>query len=220
MRTNISRLKHTFSSLAILLLTTSFFYAHAQTVAKEPTKGVLFEAKSGKNAVYLYGSIHLAKADFYPLPAPVEAAYRKAKVLAVEADTSDMLAMAAVLPLMTFAPPDKVEKHLSPATWQKLQEFTGPAAEQMQALRPMMLTTMLVMGAFSQQGYDSQMGIDLHFITRAKSDKKKLVELESLASQAKLLGDVSDEDGDAMLSQTLDGLRSGDLIQETLKLLV
>jgi uncharacterized protein len=218
MRTNISRLKHTFSSLAILLLTTSFFYAHAQTVAKEPTKGVLFEAKSGKNAVYLYGSIHLAKADFYPLPARVQAAYKQAKVLVVEVDSSDEKALSAAMPLMTYVAPDKLENHVTPATWKKLPTLTGETAERVQTLRPMTLCIGLVFEAFSHLGYDPQLGIDLHFIKRAKGDRKKIVELESLASQMELMNSISDEEGDELLSETLDALRSGTLTQETLKL--
>ena len=58
-------------------------------------------------------------------------------------------------------------------------------------------------------------GIDLHFIKRAKKDGKQLVELESLEFQARMLGGLSDEDGDAMLSQTLHSLSNGDAVRDT-----
>jgi hypothetical protein len=91
----------------------------------------------------------------------------------------------------------------------------GASAAQFQSLKPAMVATGLMIGVVAQQGYDPAQGIDLHFIKRAKKDGKQLVELESLEFQARMLGGLSDEDGDAMLSQTLHSLSNGDAVRDT-----
>ncbi len=185
------------------------------TSADQPAKGILWEVKSATNTAYLYGALHIGKADFYPLPAAVDAAYRQAGTLAIEVDPTDPLANATMLPLLTYAAPDKLQQHLRPQTWQALKAFAGPAVEQLQTLRPAMLATTFVMQVFSAQGYDPQYGIDLHFIQRAKVDRKKLVELESLQFQAGVLGGLSDTEGDAMVGQILSGMKDGSLQRES-----
>ena len=188
--------------------------ATAQTLSTQPAKGVLWEVKSATNRVYLFGSIHIAKADFYPLPAAVDDAYQQADTLAVEVDPTDPSASQKAIPLLTYAAPDTLEKHLREETWRNLKSVTGPAAEQFQTLRPAMLVMVFAAQFFSQQGYDPKYGIDLHFINQAKADQKKLVELESMEFQAGVLGGLSDADGDAMVGEILRGLRSGALQRE------
>lgn len=196
---------------AFMLLGTA---ASAQPPSTQPAIGVLWEVKSATNTAYLYGSIHIAKADFYPLPAAVEAAYRQADTLVVEMDPTDPAATARAMPLLTYAAPDKLERHLSKETWLSLKAMTGEAAEQIQSLRPATLVMTFAMQFFARQGYDPKYGIDLHFMNQAKADHKQLVELESVEFQAGVLGGLSDADGDAMLERTLRGMRSGALQRE------
>ena len=211
---------HSFSKQASLLIVSVLFSCNvfAKTVAEAPAKGVLWEVKSATNTAYLFGSIHLAKASFYPLPDKVQKAYQQADTLAVELDSSDRNAIVKAMPLLTYAAPDKLQNHLQPATWDGLKEYVGPAAERFQILKPAMVATGLMVGTFAKQGYDPSFGVDVHFITRAKKDKKQIVELESMEFQAKILGGLSDEEGDAMLSQTITSLKSGEAASDTNRL--
>lgn len=181
--------------------------AKANAPAEEKTRGLLFEIKSGKNTAYLFGSIHIAKADFYPMSPKVEQAYKQADTVAVEADTSDMQAVQAIMPKMTYAAPDKLENHLTPATWADFKAVFGMGADQMQMLKPFTVTSALAVQIGMQLGYNPQQGIDLHFIQRAKADKKTLVELESLAFQADVLSSFSDEEGDALIVSLLKSVK-------------
>lgn len=189
--------------------------AEPAKTAETPARGVMWEVRSGDQRAYLFGSIHLAKAGFYPLPDQVQAAYQQADTLAVEIDASDASVTKRMMPLLTYKEKDKLEKHLKPATWQKLQKLTGPAAERLQTLKPAVVASALVIGGFARLGYDPKQGVDLHFIERAKEDKKPLVELESAEFQAKVLGGLSDGDGDALLAETLDGMANGQLLADT-----
>ncbi|MBR7799944.1 TraB/GumN family protein [Undibacterium fentianense] len=181
---------------------------------ESPTRGLLFEIKSGNQRAYLFGSIHIAKADFYPMSSKVEAAYRQADTVAIEADTSDTQAVQAMMPKLSYLAPDKLENHLSSTTWTSLKAVFGPALEQMQAYKPFVVTSGLAVQIGMQMGYEPKYGIDLHFIQRAKSDKKALVELESLAFQADVLGGLSDEEGDALLSSTIESLKKQEFLSE------
>lgn len=180
-----------------------------------PAHGVLWEIRSATNTAYLFGSVHLARADFYPLPESVQQAYRQADTLAVELDSDDAQAVAKAMPLLTYAAPDRLQNHLQKATWAQLQRFTGDATTGLQRLKPAVVATGLMMQVFASQGYDPQQGVDLHFIRRARADRKPVIELESMEFQSRILGGLSDADGDALLAQTLDSLSSGDAVQET-----
>ena len=214
MHTTLSRLNR----LIRLLISATLFMgaaASAESSSTQSAKGVLWEVKSATNTVYLFGSIHLAKANFYPLPPAVEAAYRQADTLAVEIDPTDATATAKAMPLLTYAAPDKLEKHLRPQTWGKLKSVAASAVDQLQVLRPAMLAAALTLQIFMAKGYEPGYGIDLHFINQAKVDHKKLVELESAEFQAGILGSLSDAEGDAMIAETLQELGNGELERES-----
>lgn len=191
------------------------FHGLAQAADDTPANGIMWEVKSATNTAYLFGSFHLAKASFYPLPAAVQNAYQQADTVAVEVDASDPQFSRKMMPLLSYAAPDKLENHVQKATWESMQKLLGASAAQFQSLKPAMVATGLMIGIVAQQGYDPAQGVDLHFIKRAKKDGKQLVELESLEFQARMLGGLSDEDGDAMLSMTLQSLSNGDAVRDT-----
>ena len=200
--------------IAACVITLVGHTALADNLINRPSSGLLFELKSQLNTVYVFGSIHLAKASFYPLSTQVEQAYAQAATVAVEADVTDAVASKNALPLLSYVSPDKIQNHLSATTWQSLQAFAGPAVEQLQGFKPAVAAMGITLGVFAQQGYDPAYGIDLHFIHRAKADKKKLLELESLAFQAGVLGGLTDQEGDALINQSLEALRNGEAVRD------
>jgi len=173
---------------------------------------LLWEIKGTNHSVFLFGSIHIAKPDFYPLPDYIEQAYRQADVVAVEVDPSAAGAGAKMAPFITYAAPDKLQKHLTPGMWQRVAAKLGPTAEQVQPMKPAMLSVLMSLGVYGDLGYAPQAGIDLHFISRAKADNKSLVELETIEFQAAVLGGLNDQDGESMLKQMLDGMENGEAI--------
>lgn len=61
----------------------------AAAQAQDAVKILLWQVKSKDNTVYLYGTIHVGKTSFYPLPDAVENAFGQSARLAVEADITD-----------------------------------------------------------------------------------------------------------------------------------
>ena len=49
---------------------------------------------------------------------------------------------------------------------------------------------------------------------RSKTDKKTLVELESLDFQADIIGGLNDEESDALISSLIDGMKKGEMMKE------
>uniref|UniRef100_UPI00375265CE TraB/GumN family protein n=1 Tax=Undibacterium sp. TaxID=1914977 RepID=UPI00375265CE len=176
------------------------------------------QSKKGKTIAYLYGSIHVAKADFYPLSTPVRKAYAQADTILVEADITNEAANKATAGKLTYVAPDKLENHLSPATWGALKAMTGEMTDQFQQYHPVMVAMGLTVSVGQQLGYDPALGIDLHFIKAAKKDKKNLMELDSVQFQADVLANLSDAESDALLANTLDSFRKGEVKQEFARL--
>jgi uncharacterized protein YbaP (TraB family) len=188
--------------------------------AEPPAAGkpLLWEVKSSTNSVYVLGSMHVATRDFYPLPQPVEDAYRKSDELVVEVDVTDQAEMAKSIPLLTYAPPDSLDQHVSPEVWKAVEAESAETKQDpatLKPLKPAMLASLLIVDALAKHGYDPQAGIDLHFLTSAHADSKRIVELESAEFQAGVLGGLTDEEGNAMLGDTLEEMRTGELQRST-----
>jgi uncharacterized protein len=189
----------------------------ACSAGAEPAAGgklFLWEVKSATNSVYIFGSIHAATPDMYPLPQAVEDAYHRADRLVVEADVTDQAKAVKSLSLLMYTPPDGLDKHVSPEVWKQLEATPLANEAALKTLKPAALASVLVVAAMAIHGYDPQAGIDVHFLNSAHAEAKQVVELESVEFQAGILGAVSDEDGDLMLSETLKEVRSGELVRE------
>lgn len=179
----------------------------ADKSAESPTKGLLFEIKSGDKTAYLFGSIHIAKADFYPMSPKVDAAYAQADTLAIEADATDQAEMMKYLPKLMYSGGDKLQNHLTADTWNTMVGMVGPQAEQMQMFKPAMAAMSIAMGAASVRGYLPEFGIDAHYINRAKNENKKIVELESVEFQVDMLASLSDSEGDSMMADIFNSFK-------------
>jgi uncharacterized protein len=200
------------------LLTLAFIAGAAGAEPAATGKIFLWEVKSSTNSVYLFGSLHVAREDFYPLPKAVEEAYRKADELVVEIDITDTARMAETFSLLTYAPPDSLDHHLSPEVWKQVEAASKQTQQDVTSLKPLKpatLASMLALTALAAHGYDPQAGIDLHFLTAAHADGKRIVELETPEYQARILGGLNDADAQAMLSETLEEMRTDDLVRAT-----
>ena len=197
----------------------------AQAVAASKVKGLLYEvqipAATAKGAdkkkptkFYLFGSIHIARADFYPMSPAVLRAYKQADAVAVEADVSNTETSSEIVEKLSYVSPNKLESHLSPATWESLKSMAGANTEQFQRFKPVMVAMGLTISVGQQMGFEPSQGIDLHFILQSRKDKKELLELEGVSLQANVLGDLSDAEGDALLAAALDSVRKGDAPKE------
>src|SRR5687767_9548647 len=75
---------------SVILLVMPHGALRGQQAAKPQTKHSLWKVEGRTNALYLFGSIHFLKKEFYPLPQPIEDAYKQAQVVVFEVDMDEM----------------------------------------------------------------------------------------------------------------------------------
>ncbi len=180
--------------------------------AQSASKSLLWQVKSKSNTVYLFGTIHVGKLSFYPLPDAVEGAFKKSAKLVVEADVTNLDSMAATLPLMKYTPPDSLDtqipKPLLDRAKVQFARFKIPY-EEAKLLKPFMVGGLLSIAEFTRLGYDQRYGVDGYFIEKAVLGGKAVLELESVEQQMKLLSSLAREEQEAVLSNAISALESG-----------
>ncbi len=178
-------------------------------------RGLLWEVRSARTTVYLLGTLHVGREDLYPLPAAVENAYAAAGTLALEVDpTQDRPLPPAARAAAFYTSPDTLDRHLSPALNQNLQEVIeqmGFAGHFPRDMKPAMAAMLLTVIEAGRAGLDPRLGIDAHLARRAREDGKKIVELESATAQLMLLDELGLDNQAALLAATVEGVRSGQL---------
>lgn len=194
-----------FARQFVLLFALALYASWAQ--AAEENKGFLWKVSDSNSTVYLLGSVHFANSNYYPMSGAIEAAFAEADTVAVEVD------MTSIDPIKTqqmmqemgsYQDGRTLQDELSPETWRKLEDYLaqqGIPAHLVISQKPGMLIMTLTSMELMKLGMSPQFGIDLHFLSRAKGNKR-VVELETLEQQMELLLDM--DDGDVAMNQTLE----------------
>lgn len=199
--------------LLILLFTSSHVVA-----AKD--KPFLWKVSAQEATVYLLGSLHAATIDMYPLPTPLYQAFDEANYLVVELDINKVDAQAqlrAIQKYGLYTDGSQIDQHISNKTWQQLKAYLKSrqmSELQMRGMKPWLVNLTVTVGEFSRLGYDTALGIDQHFLDRAKG--KPIIELETLEGQMKVLASASDEQQESNLVITLDSV---DEMAETMNIM-
>ena len=103
----------------------------------------------------------------------------------------------------------KLSQHISETTREKLEEKLqelGLSPADFSRFKPWFLAVTLTTLELQRLGFNPAYGLDLHFYTKAKADKKELAYLESVEYQLSLLGEMNAQDQTSFLNQTLQDL--------------
>lgn len=213
----------------IIVVFLSLFLMAFQALAAE--RGALFKAtgtgKDGGNTLYLYGTMHVGRADFYPLEPRIRAAIAAAPTLALEVDaTKDPAATLAAFQQYGMFPAGSpgmaglpAERRLRIENGLK-QQGVDPAA--LARMKPWMVVTLLALGDMVKLGYDPALGVDQHLAQLARSNMARttrIAELESVQYQAALMNRLSVEDQWRLLEEALEHIASGRQQRETREML-
>ena len=181
----------------------------AQQAVKPATKHLLWKVEGRTNAMYLFGSIHFLKKSFYPLPQPIEDAYKQSQVVVFEADVGEMNSPDAQVKMIQSAKAaegETLKDVLSKETYAKLEAHltdSGLPIAVFDPLRPWMVAVALVSTEIMKLGYNPEEGVDRYFFGKAKKDKKETASLETLDAQLGLFTGLTKQEQDAMLRETL-----------------
>ena len=172
----------------------------------------LWEVSSLTNRVYLFGTVHAGRKEWYPLPSAVENAYADSAVLVVEADITDLDAMRKSTEAMTYKPPDSLKNHVSPDDYARFRRLLARYAipeQQVAQLKPFMAVSLLVFSEWGRSGFLPEHGVDAYFIRKAKGDLKKIVEIEGVDEQIRLMDSLTEAEMKMLFEGTLSALESG-----------
>ncbi|WP_455203005.1 TraB/GumN family protein [Kaarinaea lacus] len=181
--------KYTIGLTLVVLL-----FAHSAVQAKS----FLWRAQSNNSTVFLMGSIHFAKPDFYPLADVIEQSFAKSSVLVVEINEGEMdkTAMQQMIVDKGLYPEnDSIENHISEETLQLLKTYLDKNKMPLLGfgkMKPGFLAMTLSVAHIIKLGYLPQFGIDMYFINKA--EKKTILQLESAKEQLELFFSLPNEE--------------------------
>lgn len=206
----------------IIVVFFSLFLMAFQALAAE--RGALFKVSNGANAVYLYGTIHAGRPDFYPIEPRIRSALGAAPTLALEVDMAGKEAAIAAAMFKHGMFPDGTAglTGLAPERRQRIEaalqkQGIPPAA--VVRMKPWLLVATLAVAEASKLGYDAKLGVDVHLAGLARAGgKTRIAELETMEYQMALLDRLPVEDQWKLLEETLGNMESGRQTRETREL--
>lgn len=185
------------------LLTLFYIFGSASSYA-EP---VLWLAQKGQQQLYLFGSVHLAKPDIYPLPSRYLDLFDSSVRLVIETDVRNFSAedQKLMLSLVRADADQDLQALLGEARFEQLQQIAQQLGlrGQLQAYQPWYLAMLISMQQIKSLGYRASEGLDLHFIHRASDQQKRIVSLETPAEQIHTLSSLESIELE-LLTQTID----------------
>ncbi|MCF7921008.1 MAG: TraB/GumN family protein [Candidatus Cloacimonetes bacterium] len=156
--------------------------------------------KAGNNdvTVYLCGSVHLLKPEFYPLREEIENAFAGSDALVVEFDITKMDIGKIQQMIMTegmYQDERTLETTMPAEYYQKLGKVIsdcGYNLEQFKMQKPWYMTMTHSSLMVQSLGYRSEAGVDMYFLNKAGEDKE-ILQLETPESQFRLLSEMDEQ---------------------------
>jgi uncharacterized protein len=189
----------------------------AAASAAEPVKAaaaplLLWRVQHAGAVMHLFGSVHVARAETYPLDPRIEAAFSASDVLVLELDLDDAARARAAQrtqELALYGPGQALSTQVSPETWALFSRTVESAATRavLSRFRPWFVALALTAAELERLGFDAELGVDEHF-RRRSAGVKRIVALETVESQLVLFNDLDAHKQDELLRQTLEELPS------------
>lgn len=191
--------------------------------AGAPQRGTLYRVTYRGNTSYLFGTVHVGKTAFYPLEPQVTQALAVAKKLVIEVDIRNTEAMRlAIMRHGLYPAGQTINQHLSADATAQLRQAlrrSGTPFESIVRMKPWMVANLLLVQEMARHGFPTEQGIELHFLSIADKQKKKVQELETADYQLSLFDSMSDEEQEAYLLENLTELASGVAMKKALELI-
>src|SRR5258708_4622638 len=85
-----------------------------------PKRGLLYEIGGGAATIYLFGTLHVGKPEFYPLGRETNRALTEAKKLYLEVNLTDPTVAKTVRDVATYPEGESLERTLPPSLMKKV----------------------------------------------------------------------------------------------------
>lgn len=169
----------------------------------------------GGNTAWLFGSIHVGRESFYPLPDYVIDAYKGADCLAVEFDIkayeSDLAAQTQAMSCLVDLTGNTVDKKVDKDIYNEavsIMEDYGMYNSFLDLYVPAMWSMLIDNILYEEMGVRTDLGIDRHMLELAYEDGKTILDVESAEFQYSMFAGFSDELQEYMLKSSVEAYNS------------
>lgn len=188
-------------------------------VAGSRHQGALFRITQAGHTLYLFGTIHVGRAEFFPLEPIVSDALRNASVLALELDPSRQDKVQTALLRYGIAPAGQspLPPPLQTRRAALLQHYRMlPTALDM--MQPWLQAAALTVAEFAVNGFDTANSVDGYLTQQfQKADNRRPVRgLETAESQLRLFGQLNTPEQLQFLDDTMHDLEDPASKQRTI----
>jgi len=180
-----------------------------KAVSAETDKPPFYQVQWQGKSAYLLGSIHIGRADFYPLPTQIETALGKAKGLVVEVDMNKADSNAL---LRQYGRADKTKgldwQSRDKQTVESMTPYcaaTANVCQSIQSFAPWLQATQVNLIRYNNLGYSTDYGVDMQLIARHAA--LPVYQLETAESQFQLLASF---DSQAQWSMVREAISTSD----------
>jgi len=184
-----------------------------------PNRGLFYEISRNGQTAYLFGTIHVGRADFFPLELVVTQALAQSSELVVELDATQGDKMQAAILRHAVLPDSRsLDTLLTPTLRKRLHtqlDALGIPRDSVQPFKPWMASLSLVMGSMQAYGFNPGYATDLYLIELARNLNKTIGELESIDYQLKLFDSIPPKEQLDFLDETLKSLEKGQMEGDT-----
>lgn len=163
------------------------------------------------HTIWLFGSIHVGREDFYPLPEYVTSAFDQAEALAVEFDVrlyeQDLAAQVQDLLNYTYIDGTTIQDYIDPELYQEavaLLPSSGMPEDMMKLYKPIFWATLIEAASYETETTSTTLGIDLHMIDAAYARNMPVLSIESPDFQSSTTANFSPELQELCLRQAVD----------------
>ena len=176
------------------------------------------------NVIWLFGSIHVGREDYYPLPDYVLDAFDGSDSLAVELDViafeKDTRLQFDALSAMVYNDGTKIKDHISAELYEEAVELLTEYDYYVSLLDmycPAFWSSALDSLLVEEIGVKTDLGIDRHLINRAYDADKEIIDIESAKFQYEMLADFDDEVQALLLESSVESFKDKEKTAAELK---
>jgi uncharacterized protein YbaP (TraB family) len=180
--------------------------------ASSPKRGVLFEVSNGANTIYLFGTLHVGRPDFYPLNAAITRPLAAAGRVWFELDFSDLGALQRMASAGEYTDGTTLDQKLPPALMRRVEAALGrqgTSSGSLHTKKPWAVVAELVMVDAEQLGYSPIFAADIYLATIAQLLGKPISGLESIDEQVAALSAMNDDEQKAEVEAVVATIEDG-----------
>lgn len=184
----------------LLLLCGGLLQAPAQAEPHAP----FYKAERNGQVVYVLGTLHVGRDDFYPMRPVIENAARQSTRFYLEIDLDEPSVAEKMSRAMLCSHPC-LKETLSESEWNTLALRVGnqeTALRALERMRPWAAAVVLTLGDFAVLGFSSEQSVEKR-VDALAGDPAKTVGLESVDEQVRLFADMVPAEQKEMLVQWL-----------------